>query len=93
MKCRTIQSDLQPDPHDTRCEKVIGAKINRNMSLSLRLAVCKVVALPRPFCWTDEPVRIFEVWFGFDFQLENNWSEVQEISEQRPAFGSKGGCP
>ena len=32
--------------------------------------------LPGPFCWSDGPIRLLEVWFGPDLQLERNWSEV-----------------
>ena len=61
-----------------RYEAVTGAKINREKSVGLRLGLWKGCALPGPFIWSDSSCKILGVWFGPDFQLEKNWSEVLE---------------
>ena len=38
---------------------------------------CAKVNLPGPFCWSDGPVLILEVWFGPGLQLKRNWLEVR----------------
>ena len=58
-------------------ERIAGAKVNFDKSEGLRLDVCwGCDTLPGPFRWSDGPVRILEVWFGPDLQLDRNWSEV-----------------
>ena len=61
-----------------RYKAVIGAKINCEKSVGLRLGSWKGCALPGPFIWKDGPCKILGVWFGPDLQLEKNWSEVLE---------------
>ena len=56
-------------------ERIAGAKVNFDKSEGLWLGVCGSV-LPRPFHWRDGPIRILGVWFGPDFRLERNCSEV-----------------
>ena len=59
-------------------ERIAGAKVNFDKSEGLRLGARRGSnTLPGPFRWSDGPVRILGVWFGPDFQLERNWSEVQ----------------
>ena len=59
-------------------ERIAGAKVNFDKSEGLRLGAWRGSnTLPGPFRWSDGPVRILGVWFGRDFQLERNWSEVQ----------------
>ena len=61
-----------------RYDQIAGAKINFDKSEGLRLSAWRVgVPLPETFLWSDGPVRILEVWFGPDLQVERNWSEVQ----------------
>ena len=59
-------------------EQIAGAKVNFDKSEGLRLGAWRGSnTLPGPFRWNDGPIRILEVWFGPDLQLERNWSEVQ----------------
>ena len=59
-------------------ERIAGAKVNFDKSEGLRLGAWRGSnTLPRPFRWSDGPIRILGVWFGPDLQLERNWSEVQ----------------
>ena len=52
-------------------EQIARAKVNFDKSECLRLGAWRGSnTLPRPFCWSDGPVRILEVWFGPDLQLE-----------------------
>ena len=89
-------------------ERIVGAKVNFDKSEGLRLAAWRGSdTLPGPFRWSDGPVRIFGVWFGPDFRLEQNWSEVQakvnalvgtlkgraEAKVVLKGQGRGGGCP
>ena len=57
--------------------QIAGAKVNFDKSEGLQLgARMGSNTLPRPFSWSGRPVRILEVWFRPDLQLERNWSEV-----------------
>ena len=59
-------------------ERIAGAKVNFDKSEGLRLSAWRGSnTLPGPFRSSDGPVSILGVWFGPDFQLERNWSEVQ----------------
>ena len=59
-------------------ERIAGTKVNFDKSEVLRLgAWTGSNTLPRPFRWSDGPVRILAVWFGPDLQLERNRSEIQ----------------
>ena len=59
-------------------KQIAGAKVNFDKSEDLWLGAWKGCdTLPRPFRWSDGPVRILGVWFGPDLQLKRNWSEVQ----------------
>ena len=59
-------------------KRIAGASVNFDKSECLRLGAWRGSnTLPGAFCWSDGPVRILGVWFGPDFQLERNWSEVQ----------------
>ena len=61
-----------------RYKKVAGAKINFDKSEGLLLGAWRVgIPLPKPFHWSNGPVRILGSWFGPDLQLEWNWLEVQ----------------
>ena len=75
-------------------ERIAGAKVNFDKSEGLRLGAWRGNnTLPGPFRWGDGPVRILGVWFGPDFQLERNWSEVQTKIMLRWESGFQGGCP
>ena len=59
-------------------ECIAGAKVNFDKSEGLRLCAWRGSnTFPGPFRWSDGPVCILGVWFGPDFLLERNWSEVQ----------------
>ena len=58
-------------------KRIARAKVNFDKSYGLQLgAWMGSNTLLEPFCWSDGPVRILEVWFGPDLQLERNWLEV-----------------
>ena len=59
-------------------ERIAGAKVNFDKSEGLQLSAWRSSdTLPGSFCWSDGTIRILRVWFGHEFQLERNWSEVQ----------------
>ena len=52
-------------------KRIAGVKVNFDKSESLRLGAWRGSdTLPGPFCWSDGPVRILEVWFRPDLQLK-----------------------
>ena len=54
-------------------ERMAGAKVNFDKSEDLRLgAWTGSNTLPRPFRWSDGPIRILGCGFGPDLQLERN---------------------
>ena len=58
-----------------RYKQVSGAKVNFNKIKGL--PEVSDILLPGPFCWSDGPVYILEVWFGLDLQLQWKWLKVQ----------------
>ena len=59
-------------------ERIARAKVNFDKSEGLQLvAWTDSYTLPRPFHWSDRPVRILWVWFGPNLQLKRNCSEVR----------------
>ena len=72
-------------------EWIAGAKVNFDKSEGLRLDAWRGSnTLPGPFRWSDGPVCILGLWFGFDLQLERNWSEVQaKVDAQMRTWLSK----
>ena len=59
-------------------ERIARAKVNFDKSEGLRLGAWRGSdTLPEPFRSSDGPVHILGVWFGPNFLLGRNWSEVQ----------------
>ena len=58
-------------------EQIAGAKVNFDKSKGLGFSAWRGSdTLPVPFRWSDGLIRILEMWFGPNLQLERNWSEV-----------------
>ncbi len=69
-------------------ERIAGAKVNFDKSEGLRLGAWRGSdTLPGPFRWSDGPVRILGVWFGWEPSIkgmdEERIIEIRAVSATR----------
>lgn len=78
-----------PCAESVTLERLAETKINCNISSGLQSNSLRGVALPVPFIWTDDSVRILGVWFEPDFRLVKNCSEVDKGRSLGPDLALK----
>lgn len=62
----------------SRYKEVIGVKINRDNFCGLALGCVEGSIFSTPFILTDGPLKILDIWFGPDYQLDKNWFALRE---------------